>query len=340
MTPPKYSIIVPVYNRPAELRELLDSLTRQTSKNFEVIIVDDGSDEPSQAVCDEFSDRLIIKYFFKLNSGPGPTRNFGFEKASGDYLVMFDSDCIIPHTYFEAVENFMRNHPVDAWGGPDRGHENFTVLQQAMAYTMQSFWTTGGIRGGKNQADKFQPRSFNMGFSRKVWLATKGFAFDRLAEDIELSIRMREAGFKVVLITDAFVYHKRRTNLWEFFKQVEGFGRGRVRVGGIHKGTVKLTHWFPTLYMIYFILAIAVLMSWRNEWSEFVILPLYLHFTALFLSCYFQTAWQQRKEINDDPRVATSIALRSLAVSMLTVPAAVVQLTGYGLGFLREKLGV
>ena len=339
MSSPKYSIIIPVYNRPGELGELLESLTKQTTKNFEVIVIDDGSNEPSQAVCNEFSDRLTIKYFFKLNSGPGPTRNFGFEKASGDYFVMFDSDCIIPHTYFEAVENFMRNHPVDAWGGPDRGHENFTVLQQAMAYTMQSFWTTGGIRGGKNQADNFQPRSFNMGFSRNVWQKTKGFAFDRLAEDIELSIRMREAGFNVALIPDAFVYHKRRTDLLQFFRQVEGFGRGRVRVGKIHPATVKMTHWFPSVFLIYFILVIALFLI-RSEWRVLASLPLYFYLVIIFLSSLIENVWVIRQQVDDSREIPTFKMLRLSIVSLLAVPSAIVQLTGYGLGFLKEKIGI
>ncbi|HWA34400.1 MAG TPA: glycosyltransferase [Cyclobacteriaceae bacterium] len=335
---PKYSVIIPVYNRPAELDELLRSLTEQTFSDFEVIVVDDGSQQTSQTICESYSSRLSTQYFFKPNSGPGPSRNYGFEKATGQYFVLFDSDCILPPTYFAAVEKFLASNPIDAWGGPDRGHEKFTPLQQAMAYTMSSFWTTGGIRGGKNQADKFQPRSFNMGFSRRVWEVTKGFAFDRLAEDIELSIRMRKEGFKVALIPDAFVYHKRRTNLWEFFKQVQGFGRGRVRVGRIHKGEVKLTHWFPTMFLIYFI-SVTLAIALQIEWWPLLFFPMFLYLGAIWASCYFQTFWSLRKTWPEKlPPEQMGLMIRIYFVSLLTVPATIVQLCGYGLGFLKEKL--
>jgi glycosyltransferase involved in cell wall biosynthesis len=243
MQTPKYSVIVPVYNRPHEVQELLQSLTQQSYKNFEVLLVEDGSTQTSREVYEQYASLLFITYFFKPNSGPGPSRNFGFERARGQYFVVFDSDCVIPETYFEAVEKFMQTERIDAWGGPDRGRTDFTPLQQAMAYTMASVFTTGGIRGGSKKG--FQPRSFNMGISRNVFEQTKGFVFDRFAEDIELSVRMRKQGFNVVLIPDAFVYHKRRTSFHEFFKQVSNFGKGRVLVGQAHPGEVKPTIGFP-----------------------------------------------------------------------------------------------
>lgn len=313
---PKYSVVIPVYNRPDELDELLGSLAEQTFKNFEVIIVEDGSEQRSELVYEKYSPRLSIQYLFKPNSGPGPSRNAGFDKAKGEFMVVFDSDCILPPGYFEAVEKYLAAHPLDAWGGPDRGHENFTVLQQAMAYTMSSFLTTGGIRGGQSSNDSFQPRSFNMGLSRKVLEKTGGFAFDRLAEDIELSIRMRKAGFKVGLITDAFVYHKRRTSLGQFFNQVQGFGRGRIRVGKTHRGEVKLTHWFPALFLLALLfMPIFFLLTSYLFWIE--VLGLLMYLAAIF---------------SDALR-----ATKSMKVAFLSVPSAIVQLSGYGLGFLKEK---
>ncbi len=333
---PKYSVIIPVYNRPTELDELLHSLTVQTFADFEIIIVDDGSEQTSKSVCESYSSRLPIQYFFKTNSGPGPSRNYGFEQSRGQYFVMFDSDCILPPTYFESVEEYLATNPVDAWGGPDRGHEKFTPLQQAMAYTMSSFWTTGGIRGGKNQAGKFQPRSFNMGFSRQVWEKTKGFAFDRFAEDIELSIRMRNEGFKVALIPDAFVYHKRRTSLWEFFKQVQGFGRGRVRVGRIHKGEVKLTHWFPMLFLVSLVASIPL------DYISPLLGELGFTFLGIYLALiYFAGFIYFGRNFFASARTPNPIPPENCVWSILLVlPAAMVQLTGYGLGFLKEKLGL
>ncbi len=313
---PKYSVVIPVFNRPEELEELLQSLTEQAFQNFEVIIVEDGSRLRSEHVYEKYATRLSMQYLFKQNSGPGPSRNAGFERARGEYFVVFDSDCILPPGYFDSVDKFLAGHPLDAWGGPDKGHEKFTVLQRAMAYTMSSYLTTGGIRGGAQVMHSFQPRSFNMGMSRKVFEKTGGFAFDRLAEDIELSIRMRKAGFKVGLIPDAFVYHKRRTSLGEFFRQVQGFGRGRVRVGRVHSGEVKLTHWFPAFFfMALLLLPVLLIYVPFLFWIEIFGLLMYL--AAIF---------------SDALRVT-----QSMTVSLLSIPSAVVQLSGYGLGFLKEK---
>jgi len=315
MNLPKYSIVIPVFNRPDELRELLESLTLQSFKDFEVLIVEDGSTKRSESVYEEFAGRLRIQYFTKPNTGPGPSRNFGFQHARGQYFVVFDSDCILPSDYFSIVDRFLSTEPLDAWGGPDRGHENFTALQQAMAYTMSSVLTTGGIRGDKSQAENFQPRSFNMGISRKVWETTGGFKFDRLAEDIELSVRMRAAGFNVGLIAEAFVYHKRRTELTQFFKQVEGFGRGRVRVGKVHPGEIKPTHWFPTFVLVAFVLGPGVVIL-NKPFGLGCYAALIMYWMVLFVDCLGQT--------------------KSVSVAMLSVPAAMVQFFGYGWGFLSE----
>lgn len=313
---PKYSVVVPVYNRPDELAELLESLALQTFREIEVIVVEDGSEVSSRSVCGKYKDRLSLHYFTKTNTGPGPSRNFGIEKARGEYVVFFDSDCILPPDYFDRVASFMGTMSVDAWGGPDRGHEKFTPLQQAMAYTMSSFLTTGGIRGGN--PDNFQPRSFNMGIRRTLAMELGGFAFDRLAEDIELSIRMRKAGMKVVLIPDAFVYHKRRTDLIQFFHQVSGFGRGRVRVGKVHAGYIRLTHWFPFIYMVG-LAAIPVMIYFSFFWGTLLLMWYKVYSIAIFGHAWRQTgsAW----------------------VGLLSVPSAVVQLTGYGWGFISEMVG-
>jgi glycosyltransferase involved in cell wall biosynthesis len=312
---PKYSIVVPVYNRPDEIGELLESLTHQTYSDFEVIVVEDGSSVPCDGVVDRFRDKLTLQYIYKLNSGPGSSRNAGFEQAKGEYFVVFDSDCIVPSHYLDAVNRFFHKQDFDAWGGPDRGHERFSPLQQAMGFTMSSTLTTGGIRGGKKQAGLFQPRSFNMGISRKVFEATGGFQFGRVAEDIELSIRMRKAGFRVVLIHDAYVYHKRRTSLSAFFRQVANFGRGRVRVGLAHPGEVRITHWFPSLFLIG-LLALPILM---------IIDRALLLVGIAAYACYLLAV-----------SIAALIKTRSPLVAMLTSAAAFVQLVGYGYGFLQE----
>lgn len=313
MASPKYSIIVPVYNRPQELDDLLQSLTKQTFTDFEVLIIEDGSTIKSDKVFETYSSQLNLHYFFKPNSGPGPSRNFGFENANGKYFVAFDSDCQIPSHYLESVEKFLQSKPLDAWGGPDRGHENFTTLQQAMACTMSSMLTTGGIRGGKLK--NFQPRSFNMGITREAFKITGGFHFDRFAEDIELSIRMKRLGLQVGLIPDAFVYHQRRATLKEFFNQVSNFGKGRVLVGRAHRGEVKLVHWFPTLFLFGLLAILPLLMI--NTILSVLAVSFYLFYLI---------------GISFDSLKKT----KSIEVALLSIPSALVQLTGYGWGFLKE----
>lgn len=316
MTDPKYSIIVPVYNRPDEVKELLESLAAQSRKDFEVIIVEDGSEVTSHDVVNAFTGSLTIRYFTKSNAGPGPARNFGFAEAKGQYFVIFDSDCILPSTYFESVDRALQSQQLDAWGGPDKGHEKFTPAQRAMAYTMSSILTTGGIRGGKRRMGWFQPRSFNMGISREVFRQTNGFAFDRYAEDIEFSIRMKKAGFRTGLIPDAFVYHKRRATFGQFFRQVFNFGRGRAMIGRVHPEEVKLTHWFPTVFLLGTLSLLPLFFV--GGWLFATGVALF----ALYLALIFSHAL---------------LITRHPGVAVLSVPSALVQLCGYGLGFLAEK---
>ena len=311
----KYSIIIPVYNRPQEVSELLSSLTLQTNKDFEVIIVEDGSTTRCDQVVDQFRDLLSIQYFFKPNSGPGPSRNFGFEHARGEYFIVFDSDCIIPPGYLEVVEKSIRENAWDAWGGPDKAHEDFTLIQRAMGYTMSSVLTTGGIRGGKQRIGWFQPRSYNMGLSRSVFEKTGGFKFSHFAEDIELSIRMKKSGFKVGLIADAFVYHKRRATFRQFFRQVFNFGKGRVLIGSAHPEEIKPAHWFPTLFLLASagLLLLPLLSIALFKFGVFMFL---LYLAAIFLHSLIEN--------------------KNLSVAILSVPSALLQLWGYGLGFLNE----
>lgn len=311
----RYSIVVPVYNRPQELEELLASLALQTFKDFEVVIVEDGSSIRSEHVVDAYRDRLTLSYYSKPNTGPGPSRNFGYVHAKGDYFIVFDSDCIIPPQYLQVVDQSIKENKWDAFGGPDQAHKDFTPVQRAMGFTMSAFLTTGGIRGGKKRLGWFQPRSFNMGISRKVFEQTNGFAFDRFAEDIEFSVRMKKAGFHVGLIPEAFVYHKRRTTFKQFYHQVFNFGRGRALVGKVHPEEVKITHWIPA----FFVVGVAGLLV-----TPLINVQLFIWGVALFftyLLAIFGTAWKAN----------------NFYVALLSVPSAILQLGGYGLGFLKER---
>ncbi len=306
----KISIIIPVYNRPNEIEELLESLHKQTRKGFEVIVVEDGSTLSSESVVKAYQEELDIKYFFKQNSGPGLSRNFGCEKATGAYCIFLDSDCVLPPDYFKIVQNGLADSFTDAFGGPDRAHPAFTKFQKAINFSMTSFLTTGGIRGGGEKLDKFHPRSFNMGFSMDVFRATSGFSSIRFGEDIDLSIRIIKQGFKTKLIKDAFVYHKRRTNLRQFFKQVYNSGIARINLYKRHPDSLKIVHFAPALFSLgtILLLLLSLLVSY------YFLAPLLLYILLLFL---FST-----------------IKNRSLVVGALAILTSYTQLFGYGFGFL------
>lgn len=307
----KISFIIPVYNRPGETRELLQSLAAQTEGNFEVIIVEDGSTESSEAVVQNFRGILDISYFFKDNSGPGPSRNFGCQKAKGDFMIFLDSDCVLPGDYFRIVRERLEHDYTDAFGGPDRAHKDFTSFQKAINFSMTSFLTTGGIRGGNEKMEKFHPRSFNMGFSKEVFEATGGFSNMRFGEDVDLSIRILEQGFSTQLIKEAFVYHKRRSNLRQFFKQVHNSGIARINLQLRHPGTLKLVHAAPALFTLGFmaLLLLSVFVSW------YFVMPVLFHVLLLFFSATFKNG--------------------SLRIGLLSVVTSYAQLIAYGTGFLR-----
>lgn len=305
----KYSLIIPVYNRPDEVDELLGSLTQQNFTNYEVIVVEDGSDITCEHVVGKYTDRLDIKYFQKPNSGPGQTRNFGAERAEGEWLVILDSDVLVPEGYFAAIETFLADHSIDAFGGPDRAHQSFTDIQKAINYSMTSFFTTGGIRGKKQRLDKFYPRSFNMGIRREVYMALGGFGKMRFGEDVDFSLRIVEAGYKTALIEDAFVYHKRRTDLKKFWRQVYNSGIARINLQLLHPGSLKIVHTLPAVFTIGVVLLFlgGAVFPWL--WSLIVLWALLIF-------------------------VDSSIMNNNLKIGVLSVAASFVQLTGYGCGFI------
>lgn len=310
-----YSIVIPVYNRPDEIYELLKSLTKQTYTDFEVLIIEDGSEKTSKEVVKKFSDALDIRYYLKENTGQGFSRNYGFERANGDYFVVFDSDCIIPEHYFKTVNQFLSQNSVDAWGGPDHALPSFTPLQKAINFSMTSILTTGGIRGSKKNLGEFHPRSFNMGISREVFWKTGGYKITRMGEDLEFSMRIIKSGFKSILIEDAFVYHKRRTNLRQFFRQLHFFGRARINIRRFYPEEVKIVHLFPTFFLIGLILSVLFLFS-----DVYFLNRLYIVY-ILYASLLFIHALAKEK---------------SVKISFLSVVAAFTQLTAYSLGFLTE----
>ena len=336
-----YSIIVPVFNRPDEVGELLESLAQQTFKDFEVIIVEDGSQRTCKDVCDQFAGILPLHYYYKENSGPGQSRNYGAERANGEWLIVLDSDVVLPPDYLRNVETGRKEAGFAAFGGPDAAHPSFTPVQKAISYSMTSFFTTGGIRGGKAKLDKFYPRSFNMGIRREVYRDLGGFSKMRFGEDIDFSYRIVEAGHKTRLLPDAWVWHKRRTDFRKFFRQVYNSGIARINLEKRHPGTLKLVHLLPMVFTVgviglLLLFCVGVCLYGYGEWLDgnglrptdnmhqgvglmlcvLAILPLLLYSTVIF--------------------VDSSIRNRSLWVGLLSVPAAFVQLMGYGLGFIES----
>lgn len=315
-----YSIVIPVYNRPDELQELLASLTKQTYRDFEVVIVEDGSVRKSDAVVASFSEQLVVKYFYIANRGQGFARNYGFEQAAGDYFIVFDSDTVIPEGYLQAVDDYLNSSFLDAFGGPDAADKDFSDLQKAISYAMTSIFTTGGIRGKKNNAGgSFQPRSFNMGISKKVFEETGGFAKRDMGEDIEFGIRLTKAGYRIGLIPEAYVYHKRRGNFIDFFKQVYSFGRTRFVLDRLHPGLglIKPVHAFPALFTLFCL----IIPIWLFVFPPFYLLSvagLGLLITVLFVDATYKSG--------------------KITIGFLSVIASFVQLWGYGLGFLKEGI--
>lgn len=307
-----YSFIIPVYNRPQEVRELLQSmLLLEYTNPFEVVIVEDGSTIPSEEVVKDFSGELDISYYTKPNSGPGDSRNFGMRKSRGNYFLILDSDVILPPQFLTEVDRELRNGFVHCFGGPDAAHKGFTDLQKAINYTMTSFLTTGGIRGGKKRVGKFEPRSFNMGLSKEAFLASGGFGSIHPGEDPDLALRLQKEHFSSRLFPEAFVYHKRRIDWQKFFLQVKKFGLVRPILNEWHPESAKITFWFPTIFSLGFIAAV-IFAAFGWPWLLFMYL---VYFVLLFLHSLYLN--------------------RSLKIAFLSILAAMIQFFGYGFGFCK-----
>jgi len=312
-----FSFIIPVYNRPQEIEELLHSFTQlNTNIPFEVVIIEDGSTQTSKAIIEKYKDLLSISYFFKENTGPGDSRNFGMQNAKGNYFIILDSDIILPSQYLDIVAESLKDEYVDCFGGPDAAHDSFSSLQKAINFSMTSVITTGGIRGSKNSIDAFQPRSFNMGISKDAFTKTDGFGRIHPGEDPDLSIRLKKLGFKTKLISEAFVYHKRRISWYNFYKQVHKFGLVRPILNAWHPRTKKITYWFPSLFSSGFLVAIVLLFFKIN-----ILLWVYIS--------YFVIAF-----------VFALIKTKNIRVSIYALLAICVQFFGYGYGFIKATFAI
>src|ERR1700744_5049045 len=310
-----FSIIIPLYNRPQEIKELLETRTQQTYKQFEVLVIEDGSVNDASEIVKSFEGKLDVRYFTKTNEGQGFTRNFRFERAKDDYFIIFDSDCLIPENYLQIVNDHLDTGWLDAYGGPGGADPSFTPVQKAISYSMTSPFTTGGIRGNKKGVGQFHPRSFNMGVSRKVWETVGGFIITRSAEDLEYSIRIHSNGFKIGLIPDAKVYHKRRTNFLQFYKQIHFFGRARINIYKFFPNELKAVRFFPAVFTLgVLFMIVANIFQWP------IALLCNIVFTVIILLIFFHSL----------------IKNKSLKIAFLSIIASFIQLTAYGLGFMQD----
>ncbi|MEJ1222152.1 glycosyltransferase [Sediminicola sp. 1XM1-17] len=312
-----FSFIVPVYNRPNEIRELLDSLLPQTYQEpYEIVIVEDGSNLSSEEVIAEYASKLPITYLKKENTGPGDSRNYGMRHAKGNYFIVLDSDCILPPDYLEMAYRSLKKEYVDCYGGPDTAHESFSKVQKAINYAMTSTLTTGGIRGGKKAVGKFQPRSFNMGISKKAFEATSGFGNIHPGEDPDLTIRIWEKGFQTKLINEAYVFHKRRIDWKKFYIQVNKFGMVRPILNKWHPSTAKITYWFPTVFCLGLLFSLVFALMGNT----FLLLGYLLYFVVLLIDSLIKN--------------------KDLEIAILSMVAVAIQFYGYGRGFLESTLKI
>ena len=313
----QFSLIIPVYNRPDELEELLNSVKNQVFEDkIEVIVVEDGSSVNSKFVTDKYIEVLDIKYCFKKNSGPGDSRNYGMERASGDYYILLDSDCILPEHYLSIIKTSLEAEYVDAFGGPDAAHDSFTNWQKAINYSMTSLMTTGGLRSQESSRRKFQLRSFNMGLSKRAFQLTGGFSPQRIGEDIDLNFKLLKHGCSTRLISNAFVYHKRRTSVYSFFKQTFNFGAARPVLNKMHPGSGKMSYMLPSFFLVGFLSAVMLyLLGYIYGLLVFLIYSL-----LILIDAFVKT--------------------KNIAVSLLSIVAAFVQFFGYGSGFLRSTFRI
>ncbi len=308
-----YSFIIPVYNRPQEIKELLESFTKlEYSGSYEIVIVEDGSSIKSEDIVENFSEKLTISYYYKENSGPGASRNYGMQRAKGNYFIILDSDCLLPPQYLKTVNDFLITSYYNCYGGADAAHHSFSPLQKAINYVMTSFYTTGGIRGSEKSVNNFEPRSFNMGISKEAFYKTEGFSRIHPGEDPDLSQRILREGFSTSFIPNAFVYHKRRISWQKFYTQVKKFGMVRPILNKWHPQASKITFWFPSCFVLFTIAS--VVLSIVFQWG--FIIPLLIYTCFLFLDSSFRN--------------------KSIYIGALSIMALYIQFFGYGLAFMKS----
>ncbi|MCB0667346.1 MAG: glycosyltransferase [Saprospiraceae bacterium] len=315
----RYSIIVAVYNRVDEVRELLASAEALVfdRSGFEFLFVDDGSTDGFREMIENYQSAsgLQVSAIYQANQGPGAARNHGMEEAAGRYFIFLDSDCMVPPHWISAIDEAIEQSGYDAFGGPDTFHPSFSPLLKAINYSMTSFLGTGGTRGSKKSIGKFYPRSFNMGVSRQIFEKIGGMNKLRHGQDMDFSARIYAAGYKVGLITDAYVFHKRRTSIWKFFKQIFNWGVARINLGRLHPSLLKPVHFLPSLILTGLIILLIISLLTGIWWIWWVV---GLGYALVCLTAFVQAFSQYRE-------------LKTAFLSIITLN---IQVFAYGMGLL------
>ncbi len=316
------SVITPSYNRASELEHLMRSISAQSIDHnlFELIISDDGSTDDTEALINSWQEKasFSIKYISQENKGPGAARNHGLEKSIGELILFIDSDCEAHPKWIETIVDEYHKSEFDACGGPDGGKKDFTLLQKAIDYSMTSFFTTGGMRGhSEKMISKFYPRTHNMGVKRDKYEAVGGFGNLRHGQDIEFSHRIRTSGGKIRFIKNALVYHRRRTSLRQFIKQVFNWGVARINLGKIDTAMLEPVHFLPSLSILLSLFIILII--YQLDWGISEIFLLF--FSPLSIICLLGAL--NKKD------------LRVFPILLLVIP---IQIFGYGLGFLQAYI--
>jgi len=317
----KFSIIIPSFNRVDEITALLVSMEelRFPRSQFELIIADDGSTDETLHFIKSYSSAsgLNLILVSQSNQGPGAARNLGVAAASGDFFIFIDSDVTVPGHWLEEISKQLQLEGGQAFGGPDTYRDDFPALLKAINHSMNSFLTTGGLRGKKGKSlARYYPRSFNMGLSRALWEKTGGFSKLRHGQDIEFSHRLHQAGAKILFIPKAFVFHKRRTSLKKFFKQVFNWGVARINLYKMNPSMLEPLHALPAVASAGYLLL--SLMAFFHP----VLKQIWLVFSAFGLLLLLFSSAQALRQY------------RSIAVALYVPLVIPIQIFGYGIGFI------
>lgn len=224
---PTFSVIIPTYERPAQLTKCLESITHLNypKDKFEVIVVDDGSEDPPETIVEAYTEKLDIKLYTQINAGPAGARNTGSEKANGKFLAFTDDDCEPDPDWLNAFEKEFNKDPKIFLGGHtvnSLSDNPYSTASQELINYLYSYYNAD-----RNNASFFA--SNNIAVRADLFKKIGGFDVTTLratAEDRELSDRWVYEGNKMTYTIDAIVFHSHAMSLRQFWRQHFNYGRG------------------------------------------------------------------------------------------------------------------